>query len=482
MALSIGSIDRRWLVPLKSIDTQASNDMAKSPISPILILDDERRWRGELREVLTDAGFDCMAVSEGEVAVETVRGDLGRKIKLVLADELLLQPDIPNGERQHYQGSDARKHIHANRPDIQFIVISDLPRLASLEHQDPEQAAIAALAQRDELSDGANVIAMFDKIGLANPKTAQARYKKLIEKIRPVLGETKANVKPALFIGLGIDRSKYEELATAAGIKNGNDFRLYRLCEKYGSDRSRYVDEFLRKQAFEKGIKPFLEVLAQEGAGAKQPERKLDFGLVQYIRTFIRKPNSAKLLPASMKVGSSEFRVFFMLAYRAEKGDTPLIREQDYVFEDRKGQVTDLGTGISEYSLNQSTGNAYDAIDDSEDLDRDDFSGDRHELAQRQVAEDTAYEIDKSSGRRRQKAKISKPQSKLKLPVKRARDYLKKENLGTLDLHNEAHGDAEKLSVNYVATFSTGIILYPVDPIAIPEIDLQDSTKTRLHN
>jgi hypothetical protein len=423
-----------------------------------------------------------MAISEGEVAVEKVRGDLGRKIKLVLADELLLAPDVPNGERQHYQGSDVRKRIHAIRPDIQFIVISDLPRLASLEHQDPEQAAIAALAQRDELSDGANVIAMFDKIGLANPKTSHDRYKVLIKKIRSVLGETKANIKPALFIGLGIDRPYYEELAKAAGIKNGDDFRLYKLFEKYGGDRKKDVEEFLRKQAFEKGIKPFLELLAQEGAGAKKPERKLDFGSVKCIRTFIRKPNLAKIQESSMKVGSSEFRVFFMLAYRAEKGDTPLIREQDYVFEDRKGQVTDLGMGISQYSLNQSTGNAYDAIDDGEDLDRDDFSGDRHELAQRQVAEDTAYEFDKSSGRRRQKAEISKPQSKLKLPIKRARDYLKKENLGTLDLHNEAHGDAEKLSVNYVATFSTGIILYPVDPVAIPAIASKDSTKTRLHN
>jgi CheY-like chemotaxis protein len=455
--------------------------MAQPSVPPILILDDERRWRGELREVLTDAGFDCMAVSEGKVAVETVRGDLSHKIKLVLADELLLEPDVANGERQHYQGSDVRKRIHVMRPDIQFIVISDLPRLASLEHQDPEQAAIAALAQKDRLSDGANVITMFDKISLANPKTAHDRYKVLIKKIRSVLGETKANIKPALFIGLGIDRSKYEELATAAGIKNGDEFRLYKLCEKYGGDRSRYVDEFLRKNAFEKGIKSFLEVLAQEGAGAKQPERKLDFGLVQYIRTFIRKPNSAKLMPASMKVGSSEFRVFFMLAYRAEKGETPLIREQDYVFEDRKGQVTDLGMGISQYSLSQSTGDAYDAIDDGEDLDRDDFFGDRYELAQRQVAEDTAYEFDKSNGRRKQKAEISKPQSKLKLPVKRARDYLNKENLGTLELHNEAHGDADKLSVNYVATFSTGIILYPVDSVAIPAIAPKDSTKTRLH-
>jgi CheY-like chemotaxis protein len=454
--------------------------MTKPSIPPILILDDERRWRGELSLVLTEAGFDCTAVADGEVAVETVRGDLGRKIKLVLADELLLEPDVPNGERQHYQGSGVRKRIHAIRPDIQFIVISDLPRIKDRECRDREEGRAAFTAQRDELTDAPNVIAMFDKMNLENPETSQARYEVLKKKIRSVLGETKANLKPALFIGLGIDRSQYENLAKVAGIKNGDDFRLHKLCEKYGSDRSRYVDEFLRKNAFEKGIKPFLEVLAQEGAGAKQPERKLDFGLVQYIRTFIRKPNSAKLLPASMKVGSSEFRVFFMLAYRAEKGDTPLIRERDYVFEDRKGQVTDLGMGISEYSLSQSIGNAYDAIDDAEDFDRDDFSFDRHELAQRQVAEDTAYEIDKSSGRRKQKAEISKPQSKLKLPVKRARDYLNKENLGTLELHNEAHGDADKLSVHYVATFSTGIILYPVDPVAIPAIAPKDSTKTRL--
>jgi CheY-like chemotaxis protein len=449
--------------------------MAKPSLSQILILDDERRWRGELREVLTDAGFDCLAVSDGEVAVETVRGDWGFKIKLVLADERLLEPDVPNGDRQHFQGCDARKHIHAMRSDIQFIVISDLPRLAGLEHSDPEQATIAALTQRGELSEGANVIAMFDKIGLANPQTSQDRYKVLIKKIGLALGETKANHQPALFIGLGIDRDKYEDLAKVAGIKNGDDFRLHKLSEKYGGDRSKNVDEFLRTQAFEKGVNVFLELLAKEGAGAKKPERKLDFGSVKCIRMFIRKPNSAKIQQSSMKVGSSEFRVFFRLAYRAEKGHTPLIREQDYVFEERKGQATDLGAGISQYSLNQSIGSAYDQIDDADDL-----SSDPNELAQRHVADDMANEFDNASGRRRQKARISKEQSKLKLPVKKARDYLKKENLGTLELQNEVYGDSEKLTVNYVAKFSTGIILYPVDKEAPPAIVPKNSTKTRL--
>ena len=420
----------------------------------ILILDDEKRWRGELREVLTDAGFDCSTISLGEVAVETVRQDHGHKIKLVLADELLLEPDVPDGDRQHYQGSDVRKRIHTLRPDIKFIIISSMPLIESRQHSDPEQAAIAALAKRDELSDGANVIAMFDKVGLENPKTSQERYKILIQKIRLALGEPKANIKPALFIGLGIERSQYEDLAKVSEIKKGDEFRLHKLCEKYGSDRNRYVDKFLREQAFGQSVKQFLEALAQEAAASKKPERNLDHGLVKYIRTFIRKPNSAKLLPSSIKVGSSEFRVFFMLAYRAEKGESPLIREADYVYEDRRGQISNLGAGISQYSLNQSAADPYSVIDDS--------SFELDDEIQRHLAEEITYEFDKSSNRRTQKAEITKEQSKLKLPVKRARESLEKDALGTLVLQNELD-ETGKICVIYVPTFITGIILYPVD-------------------
>jgi len=428
----------------------------------ILIFDDERRWRYELQGVLRDAGMDCDAVALGEVAIETVRQDHGHKIKLVLADELLLEPDVPDGARQHCQGSDVRKKINGFRPDIRFIVISDLPRLAALEHNESEQAAIAALAKRDELSDGVNVIAMFDKVSLASPKTSQDRYKALIKRIRDALGEPKANIKPALYIGLGIERSQYEEMAKESAIKKGEEFRLYQLSEKHSSDRRRCVDEFLRKKAFGKGVKQFLEALAQEAVGAKKPERTLDYGPVKYIRTFIRKPNSTKLLPSSMKVGSSEFRVFFMLAYRAEKGESALIREKDYIYEERKGQVPGVGAGVSQYSLNQSAGDAYGFIDESEDS--------PEELIQRYVAEDVVYEIDKGSGRRKRKAEITKEQSKLKLPIMRARDYLKEQGLGTLNLESEVDNSSEKLGVIYVPEgFVTGIILYPVDVEAVPK-------------
>jgi CheY-like chemotaxis protein len=454
--------------------------MAKSSISPILILDDERRWRGELREVLTEAGFECTPVADGEVAVQTVARDLGQKIKLVLADELLIEPDVPNGKRQHYQGSDVRKRIHAIRPDIQFIVISDLPRLASLEHQDPEQAAIAALAQRDQLSDGANVIAMFDKIGLASLNTSHDRYKVLIKKIRSVLGETKTNIKPALFIGLWIDRSKYEELATAAGIKNGDDFRLHKQCEKSGRDRRGIeVEKFLREHVFKKGIKTFLKVLAQESSVAKKPIRPLDDDLVKYISTHIRKPNSAKLYPASLGVGTDAFRVLCMLAYRSEKGDeNPSMREEDYPYKPCKGQVVDLGMGVSEYSLSQSTDDAYDAIDNIDEGDR--IYSDSNDLAQQQVAEEIAYEYDKSSGRRRQKARVSKPQPPLKGAIHAARRYLEKEKIGEIETQMAAPSDSDKLSAIYVAKFITGIILYPLDSETAPAIDLKDSPKTRL--
>ncbi|TYQ30495.1 hypothetical protein [Pseudanabaena sp. UWO310] len=440
--------------------------MAKTSI---LILDDERRWRGELREVLTDAGLDCTAISFGEVAVETVRQDHGHKIKIVLADELLLEPDVPDGDRQHLQGSDVRKLIYAIRPDIKFIVISQMPLDEAKKHSDPEQAAITALEKRGQLSGGTNVIAMFDKFGLRNPSSSIEEYKKLIQKIRLALGEPKANIKPALFIGLGLERSQYEDLAKVSEIKKGDEFRLHKLCEKYGSDRARYVDKFLREQAFGKGVKQFLEVLAQEATGSKKPERNLDHGTVKYICTFIRKPNSARLLPSPIKVGSSEFRVFFMLAYRAEKGESPLIREEDYVYKDRRGQVSNLGAGISQYSLNQSAADAYGAIDDSDD--NDDISFELDEEMQRYVAEDMAYEFDKSSGRRKQKAEIVKEQSKLKLPVTRARAYLKKDTqeTATLELQTEIDSETGKACVIYVPTFITGIILYPVDREVTPQ-------------
>jgi CheY-like chemotaxis protein len=467
--------------------------MARSSTPPILILDDELQWRGVLSQALTEAGFSCRAVGDGEEAVEIVRRDFGQKIKLVLTDELLLvEPDNPNSDKQHCQGCGVRKDIHELRPDIQFIVISDVPRQVSLEYQDPEQAAIAALAKKDELSDGPEVFAMVDKIGLKDLKTSQDRYAKLIQKIRSVLGGTKdKNIKPpALFISLGIDPSEYEKLETAAGIKKGDDFRLYKHVDKSGSNRRGIeVEKFLKQNGFKDGIKAFLEILVKEGSGGKDSTRSLnntldkegsesknltrnpDNSLVKCISIQIRKPNKTLVLAKDIKVGSSEFRVFFMLAYRAEKGETPLIRERDYVFEQRKGQATDLGMGIGEDTLRQAMGATY----DDEDYDPDEFLGNRHELVQRQVAEDIAYEIDKFSGRRKQKAEISKPQSKLKAPVTRTNKYLKAKGLGEI-----VHNSSDKLSAYYEATYTTGIILYPVDPDTIPAIPQKKSTKTRL--
>jgi CheY-like chemotaxis protein len=450
--------------------------MAKPSIPSILILDDERRWRGELSQVLMEAGFECDTIADGGMAIETVRGDLGHKIKLVLADELLLEPDVLNGERQQYQGAGVRKRILAIRPDIKFIVISDLPLIKDRECGDREQGRAAFIAQRDKLAYEPSVIRMFDKMSFENPETSQALYEVLKQTIRVVLGETKANIKPpALFISLWIDRAKYEEFAKEAGIKNGDDFRLYKYCEKSGRNlRGVEVEKFLKNHAFEKGIKPFLEVLAQEGAGAKKPIRSLE-----YIGTHIRKPNSAKLYPASLSVGTDAFRVLCMLAYRAEKGaENPSIGEEDYKYKARKGQVVDLGMGIGEYSLRQSTGDAYDAIDDIDDGDRIYF--DPNDLAQRQVAEEIAYEYDKSSGRRIQKAEVSKPQSPLKGAIHAAREYLKKEKIGIIDTQMAALGDSDKLTAIYVAKFITGIILYPLDSETAPAIARKKSTKTRL--
>jgi DNA-binding NtrC family response regulator len=114
--------------------------MARSSTPPILILDDELQWRGVLSQALTEAGFGCRAVGDGEEAVEIVRRDFGQKIKLVLTDELLLvEPDNPNSDKQHCQGCGVRKDIHELRPDIQFIVISDVPRLVSLEIKTPNK-------------------------------------------------------------------------------------------------------------------------------------------------------------------------------------------------------------------------------------------------------------------------------------------------------------------------------------------------------
>jgi len=84
-------------------------------LTKVLIAEDEEIIREELVECLTDEGFDCVAVSDGEEGLEALRQDM--EITIVLSD--ILMPRKSGLE----MFKDAKFEIDKNR-DLEFIILT----------------------------------------------------------------------------------------------------------------------------------------------------------------------------------------------------------------------------------------------------------------------------------------------------------------------------------------------------------------------
>ena len=100
----------------------------------VLILDDDELWLSTHELRLTKAGLICHPTQFAKEAIAAAKRN--PLIKFALVDEVLYMPPIPIQEEmrelQRWQGHGVIREIHSVRPDIQFVVITDAPDLASV--------------------------------------------------------------------------------------------------------------------------------------------------------------------------------------------------------------------------------------------------------------------------------------------------------------------------------------------------------------
>jgi CheY-like chemotaxis protein len=422
---------------------------------PILVLDDKDDWIAQLKFHLEEEGFHCLYSRTGEDAIAQIKQDYHHRIKVMMTDELLLVDGDDDGERQRYQGSDVRREVHKIRPDIKFIVISDLPYRQAKQISDIDKGMRKAMQLTSELSQGKGVIAVLDKISLGSPETKREKYQWLFDAIRQTQGEVSAPKKAGLYIGIGIPESQYRQLLSALNINNKTEIRLHEYYDKFIEqeggeyDRRRLIDVFLRKSGIAPNVKDFLASIPEKKQDKEQFIQNLPYR-IDYI--FKRKMNSNRLTRQSIDIHSSRFRILMILGRKSEIGDDVVVTEQDYPYGKRLPKVQELGNmGISQYSYE----NAIDAENCDDAYTAQEFS----ELTNH----DAAYTYDAVDNRRKAQSSIKSSSSSnpLKTAISRLNKDLKAEKFGQLNSISVA---VKEQSINgWQPSFQTGIILYPIE-------------------
>jgi hypothetical protein len=423
---------------------------------PVLILDDKDEWLGQLNLYLSEEGFRCLLSRTGQDAIDKVKQDYSHSIKVMISDELLLVNGEDDGERQQYQGKDVRQAIHKIRPDIQFIVISDLPYREAKKTADIDIGYRKAMQMTADLSQGDGVIAMVDKFSLQSPEIKQEKYQWLFKVIRNAQGEAPTSKKAGLYIGFAVPQTRYQKMFETLGIKPATEIQLHDYHSHYNkilanqgvdSDRGKFVNDFLRKSGITPNMKEFLESIPEKKQEKENFIQNLPYRIDQ---VFKRKMNSNRLVRQAIDIQSSRFRILMILARKSEIGTNIVITEQDYPYGKRTTKITDLGNvGLSQYSLE----NAID-INSSSDLQPTDRFVDL-------VSEDIAFQYDGSEKTRKVKSTIRRENSSnpLKTAISRFNKELVEEKFGQFDRISVPLGD--KTVSGWQPSFQTGIILYP---------------------
>lgn len=271
--------------------------------SRILILEDDELWLARHKLRLVEAGLDCYATQDSKEALKVAKTD--PSIKFVLIDEILYVPPVPPKEKdrelQRWQGDGVIREITAQRSDIQFIVISAAPQIAS-DDQDGDRQIFRRETQKLRRRQG--VIDIVHKIDIE--EAPDATYGWIIDLLKRSQITTKAEVvTPKILIGLGFNKETHEAIAEQLGVSPRKFLPIGPLLKK--ADSSKVLDSFFQK-AEEKTV--FLEM-----PGSKRLEK---------LKVF--------------KSGTSAFQIISFLAVQAEKQADIFITENDYKHKSRKSK------------------------------------------------------------------------------------------------------------------------------------------------
>lgn len=271
-------------------------------IPRILILEDDELWLARHERRLTNAGFNCYATQDAREALKAAKTD--PTVKFILIDEILYVPPVPTqggeGELQRWQGHGVIREITAQRSDIQFIVISAAPQLASDEH-DGDRQVFRRETQKLRRQQG--VIDIVHKLDIE--EDPDGTYGWIIDLLKRSQVTTKAEVvTPKILIGLGFPKETHAAIVEQLEIPKRPYLSIAPLLAQGGP---RLLDELWQR------------------AEAKT--------------VFLEMPGSKRLEPLKIfKPDSSAFQILAFLARQTETQSHILIREQDYQHASRRSK------------------------------------------------------------------------------------------------------------------------------------------------
>jgi len=278
----------------------------------VLIVDDEEDWLARLHFRLYKAGFECKCTMDGEEAINLVRQY--PTIRFVLLDQILYVPPVPKDESdrelQKWQGDEVREKILKHRPDRQFIMVTNKPRLDALKAVGRNSFDVAREQER-RLKFVSGVLDLFHKIDIQDdPERTFRRLIDLIEsqsKDRGSAVQKRACVK----IGLELSEQSFSVLLEAAQVRNVQYIQFSEFFDKW---RETIEDD--KRKPDEKSKKNFLDAFWPKA---------------QQKRVLVKSAASKRWHTANIEDTTQAFEILWFLAKQYETGKDVIIREEDYL-------------------------------------------------------------------------------------------------------------------------------------------------------
>ena len=166
----------------------------------VLVLEDEEHWLRRHSAALEEHGIQCVCTRDGDDAIRKACED--RSIMVAVIDEILRT----SGELQRLTGSDVTRRIHAERPEMRFVMISAKPLVEA--GGDPRRLL---REERKLRRSGVQFDDVFHKFDLEDaPKEEYARLAQRLKQLHP---GTRA--KGRVLVGFGVDRATFDRIREA---------------------------------------------------------------------------------------------------------------------------------------------------------------------------------------------------------------------------------------------------------------------------
>lgn len=285
----------------------------------VLILDDDELWRSRHELRLTKAGFDCYATANAKDAIKAGKTD--PEIKFALVDEVLYVPPIPvreeERELQRWQGHGVIREIVAQRSDVQFIVVTAAPQLASEEQGGDRQVFLRETAK---LRRQQGVIDIVHKVEIQGDP--DGTYGWLIDLMnRSQVSATATVVTPKILIGLGFPKETHEAMAEQMEVRRRQYLPVAPLLKKVRA-----------------------QIAAAGSADTETRTAKVLEDVWQNAAetaVFLEMPGSKKLDRLKViKAASSAFQILSFLAQQSERKVEMVMRDADYKHATRRVKKT----------------------------------------------------------------------------------------------------------------------------------------------